>query len=146
MKAITAARTIDAPVDAVFRTVADIGNFAKAVPQIKKVEFLSESRCGAGTRFRETRVMSGREASVELEVTEYVENQRIRLVADAGGTIWDTTFQVKPANGKTELTMSMDARAHTWLARFFNPLIRGMVVKGVEADMDSVKRHCESSG
>jgi len=54
--------------------MAHIDNFRKAVPGITSVEFLSETRSGVGTRFRETRVMNGREATVELEVTEFVEN------------------------------------------------------------------------
>ena len=48
----------------------------------------------AETRFRETRVMKGREASTVLEVTEYESPRRIRLVSDEGGTIWDTVFTV----------------------------------------------------
>ena len=76
---------IHAPVDEVFRTVADIHNFATAVPEIVDVEFLSERRSGVGTRFRETREMGSRSASTVLEVTEYVENERVRLVSEAGG-------------------------------------------------------------
>jgi carbon monoxide dehydrogenase subunit G len=143
MKPITTARTIDAPLDEVFHVVADIAHFSQAVPQITKVEFLTDQRSGIGTRFRETRLMSGREQQVELEVTEYVPSDRVRLVADAGGTIWDTLFTVTPAGAQTKLAMAMEARAYRLLAKIMNPLIRRMVVKGVERDMDAVKEYCE---
>ena len=94
MTRTTITRTIEAPVEAVFEAVADISNFARAVPDIARVEFLTESRVGVGSRFRETRVMRGREASTVLEVTEYVRNERVRLVADAGGTVWDSLSTV----------------------------------------------------
>ena len=146
MKPIIVSRTIEAPLDLVFQTVGDVRNFRQAVPHITNVEFLTEQQCGAGTRFRETRTMKGREHSVELEVTEFVENERIRLVSDAGGTIWDTVFSVSPREGQVELTMQMDVRPYRLLARMMIPLVRGMVVKGVTADMDAVKAFCEREG
>ena len=41
-------RTIGAPVDSVFEIVADPVNFTKAVPQIVKVEFLTDQSAGVG--------------------------------------------------------------------------------------------------
>lgn len=137
-------RVIDAPVEHVFDTVAHIENFSKAVPHITDVEFLSEQRRGVGTRFRETRVLRGRQASTELEVTEYVENERIRLVADEGGSIWDSTFTVTPDGEGTKLSLVMEARPHTLVARILNPLTKGIIRKSIEGDMDAVKAFCEA--
>lgn len=145
MKAIHLSRSIDAPKDAVFRTISDIRNFSEAIPEITHVEFVTDQQSGAGTRFKETRVMKGRESTVEIEVAEYVENDRVRMVSDAGGTIWDTLFRVEEESGTTVLTMTMDIRPKSFLARIITPLIRGMVVKGVESDMDAVKAFCEGN-
>lgn len=139
----TVTRTIRAPIETVFDTVAHIENYSKAVPHIVKTEFLTDTRKGVGTRFRETRLMGKREASTELEVTEYVVNDHVRLVADQGGTIWDTVFSVKPVADAVELTMVMDANAYKFAARVFNPLIKGVIQKAVETDLDSVKEYCE---
>ena len=138
-------RTIAAPVERVFETVASIERFREAIPHITKVEFLTESRTGVGTRFRETRVVRGREATTELEVTEYVPNERVRLVSDAGGTVWDTVFTTRSNAAGTELTMTMDGRPHTLLARIVNPIMGRMIGKAVESDMDDVKAHCEAA-
>lgn len=136
-------REIQAPVEVVFDTVAHIESFAKAVPDIVRTEFVSETTRGVGTRFRETRLMKGKEATTELEVTEYVDNERIRIVADSHGTVWDTVFTVEPSEAGARLTMTMDARARALLPRLINPLIRGMIQRAVEQDLDAVKRHCE---
>jgi len=161
MKSITTSRAIGAPVGRVFETVATPAGFSSAVPQIVDIEYLSNQRRGAGTRFRETRIMRGKEAATVLEVTEFVENQRVRYVSDAGGTVWDTVFTVTPtdetigdsardplaAHGNaTRLTMTMEARPHKFLARLMTPLIIGVVAKAVEADMDAVKEYCEGGG
>ena len=138
-------RTIDAPVEAVFEAVADIANFSQAVPHIARVEFLTERSVGVGTRFRETRLMRGREATAELEVTEYVKNERVRLVSDAGGTVWDSLFTVMPGGDgrSTRLDLVMEARPYRSLARLLVPLMKGVVAKAVAADMDAVKAWLE---
>ena len=143
MANVTATRRIDAPADVVFRTVAHVEQFSEAVPHILRVEFLSEAKSGVGARFRETRMMMGSEASTELEVTEHVENERVRIVSEAGGALWDTVFTVVPDGEGTELKMVMDARPRTTSARMTLPLIIGAVRKAVEQDMDAVKSFCE---
>lgn len=88
--------------------------------------------------------MRGRQATTELEVTEYIRNERVRLVADEGGTIWDTVFTLQPKGDRTELSMVMEAEPYRLRARIVNPMISGMVGKAVEADMDNVKAYCEA--
>ena len=140
-------RIISAPIDRVFDTIADPVNYTRAVPQITKVEFLTDQRSGVGTRFRETREMRGREAATELEVTEYVVNERVRLVSRAGGTVWDSVFTVTPTeDGRTtRLDLVMEARPYRLLARVFVPLMKGVVAKAVAGDMDAVKAYLESA-
>ena len=141
-------RTIDAAPEAVFSTVSDISNFSEAVPHLVRVEFLTDQRVGVGARFRETRVMRGREATTELEVTEFVANERVRMVSDQGGTIWDTVFTVTPLGdgGGTRLDMVMDARPYRIMSRLMVTLIKGVVAKAIAADMDAVKAYCEGGG
>lgn len=138
-------RHIEAPVETVFTAVADIDHFSAAVPHITEVEFLSERRSGVGTRFRETRLVRGREATNELEVTEYVEDEQVRFVSNAGGTLWDTTFTTEPREGGTLLTMRMEARPQTLLARLMTPLMKRMIKSEIEKDLDLVKSYCEHS-
>lgn len=136
-------RTVAAPVETVFATVADISRFSRAIPQIVKVEFLSDVRSGVGARFRETRLMRGKEVSTDLEVTEWNANDHVRLVADTHGTIWDSIFLVQRDQGGTLLTLTMDSRATALLPRIVTLFIRGMVQKALEGDMDQVRAYCE---
>ncbi|MBT8396811.1 MAG: SRPBCC family protein [Gemmatimonadetes bacterium] len=145
MSQVTVTRHIEAPVQKVFQTVSNIEGFSKAVPHIVEVEFLSETRSGVGARFRETRMMGGRKASTVLEVTEYVENERVRLVSDAGGTIWDSVFSVEREGGGTILKLTMDAKPYKFLQKFLVPLMmKGFMTKALSADMDAVKEYCET--
>lgn len=145
MKPIQVTREIEAPLEFVFQTVSDVRNFRKAVPHITKIEFVTDQQVGVGTRFRETRVMNGSEQTVELEVAEFAKNDRVRMISDAGGTVWDTLFTISQQSDYVMLEMRMDIKPHTWFARLTTFLIRGMVAKAVEADLDSVKSYCESN-
>ena len=89
--------------------------------------------------------MNGKEASTELEVTEYEPDRHVRIVADSHGTVWDTVFTVSPDGEQTRLEMVMDAKAYKLLPKLMNPLIVGMIRKAVESDMDAVKEFCEST-
>ncbi len=146
MKPVRVSRQIAAPLEIVFRTISDARYFCDAVPHITKIEFVSDQHSGTGTRFRETRDTNGRIETVELEIAEFVENDRVRMISDAGGTIWDTLFTVSQRAGDVEMKMQMDIIPHTILARIMTRLIRRMVVKGVEADMDAIKMYCETEG
>ena len=141
-------RTINAPVDAVFETVSDISNYTKAVPDIVRVEFVTERQTGVGTRFRETRRMGKREATTELEVTEYVKDERVRMVSDAGGTVWDTVFTVTAMGDGvgTRLDLVMEARPYRLMSRLMVPLTKGVVAKAVAGDMDALKAWLEGGG
>lgn len=143
MTSLTVRKTIGAPIGLVFDTVSDINNFSQAVPHIVRAEILSEVEKGVGTRFRETRLMRGKEATTELEVTEYEPNDRVRIVADSHGTVWDSLFTVREVDGGTELEMTMEARAHSFVARMMNPLVIKTIAGAVEGDMDCVKEYCE---
>ena len=136
-------RSIDAPVAFVFKAISDIRHFSKAIPHIAKIEYLTEQQSGVGTRFRETRLMNGKVASTELEVTEFVENERIRLVADSDGTLWDSVFVVKAAGDQTDLTLTMDATPQTMMAKMMAPMTKHIIQKALEDDMDSMKTYCE---
>ena len=137
-------RTIKAPVDLVFTRISDVHRFAEVSDDILEIEFLSGITHGVGTRFKETRNLNGRTATTEIEVTEYVENAGVRFVSDAGSTIWDTVMIVTARGDATELSMTMDARPYTWMAKLVNVFIKGMVTKAVTRDMDKLKMWCET--
>lgn len=144
MPSVTVKRDIQAPPGNVFDVITHVEKFSKAVPDIVRVEYLSDVREGVGTRFRETRMMNGREATNELRVTEYVMNERVRIVSDAGGTTWDSVFKVQPWQTGTRLVLKMHAKPHKIFARITIPLVMGIVLKALEEDMDAVKAYCEA--
>jgi uncharacterized protein YndB with AHSA1/START domain len=141
---IIISRTINASPERIFRTISDPEIWTQAHDHITKIEFLSHTRQGLGTRFRETRLMQGKEATTELAITECVPNERMRMVTPKQkGTIWDTQFVLEPRDGGVALTLTMDAQSEKGMAKLLNVMIRGLIAKQVALDMDSVKAFCE---
>ena len=143
MPRITIQRRVEAPLAQVFSVLADSETFAAALPHVVGHEFLTEQHQGVGTRFRETRLMNGKEEVTDLEVTEFVENEHVRVVTDSHGTIWDTVMSTSARGEHTDLELVMDARGHKLLTKLLNPLIMGMVRKAVATDVDLIKAYCE---
>lgn len=136
---------IDAPVEIVFAAITDIENFPQRAESITKVEFLSDAKQGKGTRFRETRMMGSKEATAVLEITEFIENEKVRFVSDEGGTIWDTVFTLSQSASETRMDVEMDARPYKFFSKLVTPLMIGMIGKYVKKDMEELKEWCESS-
>lgn len=131
MKSIHATRLVRAPLETVFATISGIHNFTVAFPHITDMEFIASQQYGVGTPFRDTWPQSGREEQTELKVIALVENDRICLTSDAGGTIWQTTFFVNSSGSEVELSLVMGIHPYTWLAMLVMPRYRGFVIEEV---------------
>jgi carbon monoxide dehydrogenase subunit G len=144
MSRTVATRVIQAPVATVFNTVADVRQLAQALPVITNVEFLTSTTSGVGTRYRQTRGTDSRAATYEMEVTEFVPNDHVRIVTQPGGTVWDSVFSVTPAGAdRTALTLAMEGHTTRLLSRLLNFMIGGMLRRAIEADMDKIAAYCE---
>jgi len=143
MTEVNVTRMIDAAPAAVFAALSDVEGLPTVFPVVVRVEFLSDTRSGVGTRFREVRLMKGKESETELEVTEYDSPSHVRMVADSHGTVWDSIFTVRAAGRRTQVVINMEARAHKLLPRLLNPLMRRLFAKGVADHADALKIYCE---
>ncbi len=140
----TASRSVKAPIDKVFEAVADIGAYAETFPSVTKIEFVGEQKSGVGTRFRETRLGSGRDGTSEVEVTEFVDGDHIRLQDEALGSAWDTTYSVKGEGESTLLTMAVQAEPKKLMAKLTMALGMSGYSANMEKHLDAIKAHCET--
>ena len=98
---------IEAPVEKVFAFVSDLDNFIKAQPPEMKMEVLSRDEGPQRVGFTvKTRVKIGDQVwEVEVETTEFVENERVSMRQTGGAMkkmLMTDTFE--PADGGTKWT------------------------------------------
>jgi uncharacterized membrane protein len=143
---IRASKFIAAPIDITFDVFSDISKIEERIDGITKVEILSNTKAGVGTRWRETRIMFGREATEEMEISSFKPNQSYEVVASSNGAEYHSIYTFTEKDGGTQVEMIFTAIARSFLAKLMTPLaflFKNATLQALEADMDNLKALCE---
>jgi uncharacterized protein YndB with AHSA1/START domain len=150
MKPVIVETLIDAPPERVYQAFTDLEHGAERVRAIRKIEVLTPGPFGKGTRFRETRVMFGKEASETMEVVEHEHARRYVLAAESCGMRYRSVFEFEPERGgaATRVRIRMEATPVSLAAKLMAPLSGLMAkacAKALAADCADLKAVCEGS-
>ena len=110
-------------------TATDFQNGPDFIKGIIKVEMLTEGPVGLGTRFRETRVMFKREATEEMEITQFDPSSGYVLSCDSCGSHYDSTFKFVSKDGGTLMSMTMAITPLTFMAKVMGLVMAPMMKK-----------------
>lgn len=147
MAIVSISRRIAAPIDVVFDLCSDIEHAAGRIKAIKRIEMLTPGQVGVGTRFKETRIMFGREATEEMTFTGFEPPHGYVLEAHSCGTHYRTEFRLTPEGNQTIVQVTFNARPESLVARLLSPLMwlmKGMLVKCLTQDLDDVQAAAEA--
>jgi carbon monoxide dehydrogenase subunit G len=120
----------------VFAFIADAQNAPRVSPSIQSSEKISEGSVGAGTRYRETRVMNGKPEQAELEVVRYEPPRAyaVRNVTEGIETVY--TYSFVPENNGTRIDFVAQVNAGGFKKAML-PIVAGVLKK---EDGDHLKR------
>jgi uncharacterized protein YndB with AHSA1/START domain len=95
----------------VFRFIADTSNAPKVMQSITRMEKLTDGPVAVGTRYRETRVVNGKEAQVELEVAEYTPPRVYAMRNETNGihTVYRYIFTAERDGTRVDLACEVTA-------------------------------------
>jgi uncharacterized membrane protein len=139
---ITVSKQINAPIEVTFGVVSDIEKAPEHISGIKRVEILSDVKQGLGTRWRETRLVFGREATEEMEISSFQPNRSYEAVSESRGTNYHTRFTFTEKAGGTLVEMTFSSTPTTLITRLmalFEGLLAGSIRKMLETDLDELK-------
>ena len=137
---------VEAPPDAAFSAAIDISNWPRFISGVQSVELLTPGPVAAGTRFRETRSMFGRQASEDMTLAQIEPPRRFLLTAFNHGTAYRAEHLFAPEAAGTRMTLVFDGQPAALLARLFAPLgwlFRGTIKRQLELDLADLKREAE---
>lgn len=140
---------IKSPPETVFEVFTDLEHASERIPAIKSLEVVTDGPVGQGTRFRETRVMFGKEATEEMEITRFEPPRSYAVTCGSCGALFETTFTFTPENGGTRVDQHTSSRAVSFGAKLMSPLsflMMGAMKKMMLKDMEALKDHCEAQG
>ncbi len=146
MAQFTVSKRIAAPPATVFAIVTDLDHIPAVIPDIKSIERLTPGPVGVGTRFRETRILFGREATETMEVVEFEPGARYATIANSCGNLYRAEHRFVPDGTGTLLELEFTATAQTFVARLMTPVgwaMKGIMKKLISKDLDAVARAAE---
>jgi hypothetical protein len=135
-------KVFPAPPAEVFALFTDLDRLPDRVTDITKIERLTAGPVGLGTRYKETRIVFKKEATVEFEVMAFEPPARYEILAHSCGAEYRTDHRFAPDGAGTRVDLTMAIRAESWFAWLFTPLMylmMSMCKKGVVADLDQME-------
>lgn len=142
----TLTERIAAPVADVFALFTDLPNAAGRVQSIRHIELLTSGPVGAGTRFRETRIMLGTEQTEEMEIVAFDPPHNYTLQCISCGTEYRSQFRFLPCERGTQLEQEFTTRPLTLVAKLLSPLSTIMfspVKQSLHHDLRDLKQIAE---
>lgn len=146
MTRLTLTRHVAAPRAEVFAVFTDLAGCMARIASIRKIEFLTPGPFGAGTRWRETRMMYGKERAEILEVTAFDPPSGYTVACASCGAVYTTVFRFEEAGAATRVTMEFVSRPVTFMARLLAVMMTpmmGSMRKALESDLDALKHAAE---
>ena len=147
MASIELQTQIAAPIDVVFEHLTDFANAPQMVNGITNVKMLTEDPLRVGTRFEETRVMFGKEAVEQMEVTALEPPRLYTLGAESHGSRYASTFRLDERDGGTHVHLDFQATPLTLVAKVMSVLMKPMmksVMNECAKDLEDIKNFVEA--
>ena len=148
--AISVSQTIQAPRSRVWSIITDIDHAAETISGITRLEVLERPANGlAGLKWKETRIMFGKEAIETMWISGVEEGKWYETTAFNHGMEYRSRLMLSDSAAGTELTMSFDAKPLTFVARLFamlSFLFAGAMRKVIAQDLKDIQKRAESTG
>ncbi|MFT3881365.1 MAG: hypothetical protein QM703_17080 [Gemmatales bacterium] len=144
---VSAHLPINATKPALWTAITNIENAAQIITGIEKIEIVEKPVSGlVGLKWRETRILFGKPATVEKWITEAVENEFYQTKAQDGGFVFLTTMRIIETSDGLTLTSSHDTQPQGFAARIMSlPMFffKGMIKKHILQDLNDIKAAVE---
>jgi hypothetical protein len=139
--------TINGSKAAIWAAITNIENASETISGILRIEVLEKPANGlVGLKWRETRMLFGKPASVDKWITDAVENEFYKTRAEDSGFVFLTTNRISESNGGMTLTSSHETKPQGIVARLKSTpmfLFKGVIRKAILQDLNDVKSAVE---
>ncbi len=129
--------------DEVFRVISDPTEATKFLDNIKESRKLTDGPVAVGTMYRETRVVSGKEASADLVISAYEPDTRVDISTEAEGIKISYRYDLSPENGGTRLTWRCQLEAGG-LRKMMLPMVAAIMKKEDGDHLQRLKAYLET--
>ena len=141
--------TINGSKAAIWAAITNIENASETISGIENIEVLEKPANGlVGLKWRETRMLFGKPATVEKWITDASENAYYKTRAESDGFVFLTTISIsESSNGSITLTSSHDSQPQSFVSKIqsipMGLLFKGVAKKALLQDLDDIKSAVE---
>lgn len=132
---------------ATWAAITDIANAATMIRGIEGIEVLERPASGlVGLRWRETRILFDKPASVDKWITDAVDHESFRTRAESDGFVFLATMKIRETAGGVTLTSIHETRPQGLAASLRGlPMVffRGVMRKALLQDLEDLKSAVE---
>ncbi len=148
---LTVGRRIEATPAQVWSVITDLDRAEQVLSGVSRVQLMTDGPYAVGTRWRETRRMFGREATLEMWVADNDPLRRTVVEASSGATDYRTEFTLTPVGERaTALSLAFGVETpdpgavQKLLWRVAGGLGAKATRKALEQDLDDIAAAAES--
>lgn len=152
MAGVKVSVTVRAPQEKVFEISSNIVDSAKVISGIQSIEPLTEGPVKPGFKWRETRIMFGKEATEEMWIDAFEPPHRYTVLAESHGCKYHSEIRVDPSGSDPQscvLSMNFSGEGTTFFAKLMSAvmgwMMMGSVRKALQKDLEDVKAAAESA-
>ena len=139
--------TINGSRAAIWAVITNIENASETIRGIEEIEVLEKPATGlVGLRWRETRMLFGKPATVEKWITDAAENAFYKTRAEDNGFVFLSTMSLSESSGGISLTSSHETKPQGVVARLKSVpmfLFKGVIKKALLQDLNDIKSAVE---
>ena len=140
--------TINGSRAALWAAITNIEHASETISGIENIEVLDKPATGlVGLKWRETRILFGKPATVEKWITDAAENEFYRTRAESDGFVFVTTRSISESEGGMTLAESHESRPQGIAAKLqsipMRLLFRGVIRKALLQDLNDIKAAVE---
>jgi carbon monoxide dehydrogenase subunit G len=141
--AFTGKTTIDCPINEVFDFISDLRNGPKMNEDILSVEKLTEGPIGVGSKFKETKVIRGRNAEAMIEVVQFEANKAFSAQSEVNGLKVTYHYQLSEGNTGTIVKFQCEIKTSGLIMTLTKPLITKILKKEDGDHLTYIRRALE---
>ena len=134
---------------AVWAVMTNIEGAAAILSGVEKIEVVERPATSlVGLKWKETRILFGKPATVEKWITEVKENEYYTTRAEDSGFVFITTNRISGSDGNVVLTGIHETQPQGFAAKLKSlPMVffKGVIKKAILQDLNDVKAAIEST-
>jgi carbon monoxide dehydrogenase subunit G len=127
----------------VFEVLSNPAKATEFLDNITDSRKLTDGPITVGTKFRETRVVNGKEASADLLVSAYEPHTHVGISTEAEGIKVEYHYRLSPEGDGTRLKWTCELEA-SGLRRMMLPMVAGIMKKEDGGHLQKLKTYLEA--